>query len=74
MGCFNTIRVPCPKCQTIAHFQTKGGDRSMSSYDLADAPLEDLSDVNRHAPYTCEQCGTSFEVKVQVLATVVLTS
>lgn len=62
MGCFDTVMVPCPKCGTEDQFQSKGGDCLLREYSLAECPDDVLSDVNRHAPNTCEKCGTVFEV------------
>jgi RNase P subunit RPR2 len=66
MGCYDTVIVPCPKCGTEAEFQSKGGDCLLRVYSLADCPEDVLSDVNRHAPYTCEKCGTIFEFVKQI--------
>lgn len=64
MGCFDEVRVPCPKCGTRHHFQSKSGDCRLAAYDLETCPPEVLADVNRHAPYTCEKCGTPFSVEL----------
>lgn len=62
MGMFDTVMVPCPRCGALAGFQSKGGDCSLEIYDLENCPKDVLSDVNRHAPAQCENCGTLFEV------------
>jgi hypothetical protein len=62
MGCFDTVMVPCPRCGTRQSFQSKGGDCSLAVFDLEEAPLDVLSDVNRHAPMGCENCGALFDV------------
>jgi len=64
MGMFDTVNVPCPKCGEISQFQSKGGDCVLAEYELHTAPADVLSDVNRHAPNTCEKCGTQFAVTV----------
>ena len=66
MGMFDTIRVPCPKCGEKADFQTKGGECDLATYELADAPADAMSDVNRHAPQRCEKCATWFEVSFKL--------
>jgi len=66
MGMFDTVRVPCPKCKAIEYFQSKGGSCDLIEYDLHDAPLDVLSNVNRHAPYTCRKCRTLFKVSVTI--------
>lgn len=62
MGCYDVVKVPCPACGTVEPAQSKGGDCRLLSYDLSDCPMDVLSDVNRHAPFTCEKCKTKFWV------------
>jgi len=62
MGCYDTVKVPCPNCGTTNDFQSKGGDCLMRSYTLDNAPDDVLSDVNRHSPYPCSECGCELEV------------
>jgi hypothetical protein len=64
MGCFDTVRVPCPQCGARQEAQSKGGECSLSTFELENAPADVLSDVNRHAPFTCDGCGTLFKVLV----------
>jgi hypothetical protein len=66
MGMYDTIMVPCPKCAERTEFQTKSGECLLHTWNLEDAPADALGDVNRHAPYTCEKCGTIFFVKLTV--------
>ena len=72
MGMFDSVRVPCPKCGAVWFAQSKGGDCILRTYDLADAPVDVLSDVNRH-PMTCEECGEGFRVEVKAFGFVVPT-
>ena len=62
MGMFDIVFVPCPKCGRKEEFQTKGGDCILGRYTLKNAPKDVMSDINRHAPYTCSKCGTKFKV------------
>jgi hypothetical protein len=65
MGVYTTIMVPCPTCDVRAEFQSKsGGDGTLATYTLEDAPDDVLLDVNRHAPIRCHQCGTRFSVEI----------
>lgn len=68
MGCYDTVRVPCPKCGEVEYFQSKSGECILSEYDMLDCPPEILADVNRHSPYDCQKCGTMFKVKLTMLA------
>jgi hypothetical protein len=63
---YDTVLVPCPNCGTTAEFQSKGGACILAEYTLNTAPKDVLSDINRHSPYTCEECGTIGEVKDKV--------
>lgn len=71
MGCFDDVRVPCPRCGEIYYAQSKGGPCLLDAYDLDTAPADVLSDVNRHAPFECPKCGTVFRVKLSTRAEVV---
>ncbi len=71
MGMYDTVMVPCPDCGDRSEFQSKGGECCLRTYELDSCPQDVLSDVNRHAPNTCVECGTSFEVKKIVSAIVV---
>lgn len=68
MGMFDSVMVPCPKCGKLSEFQSKGGDCLLWVYTLDTAPADVLSDVNRHAPNTCDECGTKFAAQVDVSA------
>lgn len=68
MGMFDSVMVPCPKCGKLSEFQSKGGACILKEYTLGTAPADVLSDVNRHAPNTCEDCGTLFAVQVSLTA------
>ncbi len=63
MGCFDSVRVPCPKCGKVHEFQSKGGDCRLRVYELWDAPAAVMADVNRHAPYECTVCNTLYMVE-----------
>lgn len=62
MGCYDTVMVPCPQCGHREPFQSKSGDYCLLVVNLEDCPIDILYDVNRHSPYSCEQCGTVFKV------------
>lgn len=64
MGMYDTVLVPCPICGTMEEAQSKSGECFLGVYELHKAPLDVLADVNRHAPFTCLNCRTMFEVKI----------
>jgi len=70
MGCFDTVRVPCPRCGKIEEAQSRGGDCDLEVYSLINCPVDVMSDINRHAPFTCDDCGVKFRVECQVIAQV----
>jgi hypothetical protein len=71
VGCYDSVMVPCPKCGEKSEFQSKSGDCCLSYYDLQEAPADVLLNVNRHAPNTCEKCGTLFQVELAPVLRVV---
>jgi DNA-directed RNA polymerase subunit RPC12/RpoP len=68
MGMYDIVNVSCPKCGTKEEFQSKGGTCTLREYTLDTAPVDVLSDINRHSPYTCRNCSTQFAVKVTSFA------
>jgi len=64
MGMFDTVMVACPQCGEQSEFQSKGGDCTLETYTLDDAPDDVLLDVNRHAPTRCSKCDTLYGVEV----------
>lgn len=72
MGCYDTVIIPCPNCGEPYAAQSKGGKCFLDNYSLDNAPQDVLADVNRHAPFTCDQCETIFEVIFKVKAVAVL--
>jgi len=64
MGMYDTVMVRCPACATPSEFQTKSGPCMLDTFTLEEAPDDVLEDVNRHAPATCEKCGTRFGVAI----------
>lgn len=65
MGMFDSVWAPCPTCSEQVEFQSKGGNCLLEWYDLANAPYDVMSNVNRHAPVTCRKCGTKLEIDVE---------
>lgn len=70
MGMFDEVRVPCPKCGVEYLAQSKGGACVGKRYSLRKAPIDVLSDVNRHAPFQCASCETMFNVSIIAIAAV----
>lgn len=69
MGMFDTVRVPCPKCGVLYDAQSKSGECILGYYDFPllgaenPAPANVMDDINRHAPFICIECGTTFKAK-----------
>lgn len=59
MGLFDSVMVPCPKCDKPVEFQSKAGECCCAVYSLADAPAEILADI-MNCPEYCEKCGQWF--------------
>jgi hypothetical protein len=57
MGIFDSVYVPCPKCNEPIEFQSKAAyDPYMNQYTLSDAPPEILTDI-MNSPLYCA-CGS----------------
>lgn len=67
MGCYDTVLVPCPKCGEKYPAQSKSGDCVLGEYEMNECPEDVMWDVNRHAPFTCEKCGTVFYVENETI-------
>lgn len=65
MGVYDTVSVPCPKCGALYYAQSKGSyDKAFRVFEFSEMPDDVMSDVNRHAPFECENCGVVFEVSL----------
>lgn len=71
MGMFDTVLVPCPRCGTKHEAQSKGGSCTLMEFELTATPQDVLADVNRHAPFTCENCGVTFMVVLTPMTIIV---
>ena len=74
MGLFDTVLVGCPECGHLTEAQSKSGPCNLDVFTLDEAPIDVMSDVNRHAPFTCGECGATFKVESTVVAQPVLLS
>jgi uncharacterized Zn finger protein len=68
MGCFDTVLIPCPTCGQDYPEQTKAGACLLEEYTFENAPPEALASINEYAPFTCDNCGTVFAVRIHVMA------
>ena len=67
MGAFDSVSVPCPKCGIEQWFQSKGSENAaLREFNIYDCPADVMSDINRHSPYRCAECGTSYAVKFKL--------
>lgn len=68
MGVYDTVVLNCPVCNYPYDAQSKGSyDASLRNFFFFDyVPDDVMSDVNRHAPFECENCGTLFDVELRV--------
>lgn len=64
MGLFDSVMLPCPDCGIRNEFQSKGGACELETYDETNAPADVMTDINRHSPVKCTQCGTLYHAKV----------
>ena len=64
MGMFDSVYIPCPKCGLRQEAQSKSGDCLLRVYSIEDVPEDVMWNINRHAPFKCEACGSLFEVEL----------
>ena len=70
MGAFDSVKVPCPECGKEQWFQSKGSENAMCrEFTLDNCPADVMSDINRHSPYQCQECGTYYSVKFKLKVT-----
>jgi hypothetical protein len=74
MGTYDTVNVPCPVCNTLEQFQSKGGDCTLREYELESCPPDVLSNINRHSPHQCIKCNTYFAVDESVRKSIKVTN
>jgi len=67
MGCYDTVKIPCPICGAQYKAQTKAGRCSLVEYGIIDAPAILLADLTGEK-MQCGNCGVYFELKVQIMA------
>lgn len=72
MGMYDSVLVPCPECGTEQEFQSKSGECILGVYNLNNCPTDVLMDINRHSPYKCGNCGVSYQVNLQIIATPII--
>ena len=71
MGSYNTVHVPCPKCQKRNKLQTKSGSCKYADVTLKTASLGDLWGVVNEV-HTCTSCGAKYQINAVHVATTVL--
>ena len=65
MSCYDTVKIPCPKCGTRYKKQSKAGDCGMATYGLHDEPVKILADI-ADEKMQCGQCGAYFELQIMI--------
>ena len=61
MGCFDTLKIPCPYCNQWFEEQTKPG--YMNYYVFGEDPDDDFS---FEGFYTCPHCQKNFSIDMEV--------
>ena len=67
MGCYDTVKMHCPKCGEIYNVQSKAGNCALDIYDLASCPDEILYDIAHASPFICDNCGATFHLRPTVM-------
>lgn len=69
MGMFDSVMASCPKCGTVAEFQSKSGPCALLCFRLDQAPADVLCGA-ANFPHRCENCSTVFAIGIEVRASV----
>lgn len=70
MGMFDIVTLKCPECNVINEEQSKSGSCNLITYDIYDAPLALLADLQDCSPIECENCGHIITIRVQYVITI----
>lgn len=63
MGCFDTVHILCPRCNTHIKLQSKGGECELENYDLANAPLDVLCGL-MDEDFFCDNCNLRLKISI----------
>lgn len=70
MSCFDELKLVCPVCGAEKVVQSKAGNCDMRTYTITDAPAAILAGVASDSPFTCEECGALYRLRVTVLSVI----
>lgn len=74
MAMFDTVFVPCPRCGALKEYQSKAGDCTLEEYNIYDAPLAILADIQEGCAWPknnrCYECDYEFKILVQKMVQV----
>ena len=67
MEMYDSVWVPCTKCNKLVEFQSKAGLCQLSNYNLSNAPADVLGDLAGDVG-CCQKCGERFRIGVSISA------
>jgi hypothetical protein len=65
MGCFDTVHVRCPHCDTLVEIQSKAGKCHLLTYSQDSVPMsiaDDLIEDSERRPEYCTSCSQPFKI------------
>ena len=68
MGMYDTVYFTCPSCGKITEQQSKAGPCQLRQFDLKNAPLSIIADLNsdgKNDRLYCNECGIRLLIPVQ---------
>jgi transcription elongation factor Elf1 len=68
MGCYDTLNFACPACGRTVQVQSKAGPCKLADYNLKDAPLMVIADINdegQRGKLYCQRCSAQLELEVR---------
>lgn len=66
MGCFDSVFLRCPNCNSKVEAQSKVGQCRLSKWNIFNAPPDILLSLKDEV-FHCRDCGADFKLKVQVI-------
>jgi hypothetical protein len=61
---FDTYHYTCPYCQEENEEQNKSGPCSLSHFDIFDAPIEILANLQKYGLDPCTHCGETSRIVI----------
>jgi len=72
MGMYDTLNFICPACNQVTSEQSKVGECRLAEYNLTNAPLLVIADINdegERGRLYCGECNKALQLEVRFIVT-----